>query len=163
MIFGHLRQYSKILAAAAGGTFTLGVAGGVFKKHVGDSDWKNAKSIYDFSYIDIDGHPQSMKQFKDCVLFGQQEPGTNEQIKEFVSQYNVQFHLASKIDVNGVNTHPLYNWLKSKTGGIFGSDIKWNFAKFLIDKHGQVYKRFSPNDVPFVMEPDILYLLKQPL
>jgi len=66
-----------------------------------------------------------------CNQFARQEPGTNEEIKEFVKQYNVTFPLFDKIDVNGPRTHPLYKWLKDELPGTLGiKGIKWNFSKF---------------------------------
>ena len=81
-----------------------------------------------------------------CNQFQNQEPGSNSTIKEFCTKnYGVSFLLGEKIEVNGSNTHPLYNFLKSKAPGILGSKkIKWNFTKFLIDRKGVVYKRFAP-------------------
>jgi len=80
--------------------------------------------------------------------FGSQEPGTNEEIKQFVSKFNVTFDMYSKIDVNGDNAHPLWKYLKDKQHGTFGNFIKWNFSKFLIDKNGQPVKRYGPKDAP---------------
>ncbi|MGH0155401.1 UNVERIFIED_CONTAM: hypothetical protein FKN15_059165 [Acipenser sinensis] len=82
--------------------------------------------------------------------FGKQEPGTEEQIKEFAKSYDAAFDMFSKIDVNGDNAHPLWNWMKSqpKGKGTLGNNIKWNFTKFLIDREGQVVKRYSPMDDP---------------
>jgi glutathione peroxidase len=81
-----------------------------------------------------------------CNQFGQQEPGTEAQIKEFCSlNYHVSFPLTSKIEVNGDGTHPLYAWLKQETGG---ADIQWNFEKFLIGKDGRIVKRYSPKIAP---------------
>ena len=81
-----------------------------------------------------------------CNQFQNQEPGSNSTIKEFCTKnYGVSFLLGEKIEVNGSNTHPLYNFLKSKAPGILGSKkIKWTFTKFLIDRKGVVYKRFAP-------------------
>jgi len=85
-----------------------------------------------------------------CNQFQNQEPGSNSTIKEFCTKnYGVSFLLGEKIEVNGSNTHPLYNFLKSKAPGILGSKkIKWNFTKFLIDRKGVVYKRFAPYAKP---------------
>ena len=62
--------------------------------------------------------------------------------------YGVSFPMFSKIEVNGKNAHPIYKYLKGELGGIFGSKIKWNFTKFLIDSTGKPIKRFSPTTVP---------------
>ncbi|MGA9853122.1 MAG: glutathione peroxidase [Gammaproteobacteria bacterium] len=81
-----------------------------------------------------------------CNQFGQQEPGTEAEIKQFCSlNYQVSFPLTGKIEVNGAGTHPLYKWLKSETGG---ADIQWNFEKFLIAEDGSIVKRYSPRTVP---------------
>ena len=97
-----------------------------------------------------------------CNQFLSQEPGTEEQIKEFCSlTYGVEFDMFSKIDVNGENTHPLYKFLKESSKGILGSEsIKWNFTKFLVDKNGNVVKRYAPSTTPKEIEADIINLLK---
>uniref|UniRef100_A0AAY5EUZ9 Glutathione peroxidase n=2 Tax=Electrophorus electricus TaxID=8005 RepID=A0AAY5EUZ9_ELEEL len=89
--------------------------------------------------------------------FGNQEPGTSAQIKEFAKSYNVQFDMFSKINVNGPNAHPLWKWLKEQPNGkgFLGNGIKWNFTKFLIDRDGQVVKRYSPLNNPSVVENDL--------
>jgi glutathione peroxidase len=81
-----------------------------------------------------------------CNQFALQEPGTNEEIKEFCdTNYGITFEIFNKIKVNGSKTDPLYNFLKKEKTGVAGtSQIKWNFTKFLIDKNGKVVKRFSP-------------------
>lgn len=96
-----------------------------------------------------------------CNQFLSQEPGTEEEIKEFCSlNFNVKFDMFSKIDVNGDNTHPLYELLKEKQSGILGTSIiKWNFTKFLVDKEGNVVKRYSPSTEPSEIEKDIVGLL----
>jgi glutathione peroxidase len=85
-----------------------------------------------------------------CNQFGAQEPGTEADIKQFCStKYDVQFPMFSKIDVNGGDRHPLYTWLTSASTAPDGpGDIQWNFAKFVIDKHGNVVARFSPKTEP---------------
>ncbi len=110
------------------------------------------------------------EQFKDkgfevlgfpCNQFGHQEPGTSEEIGSFCEKnYGVSFPLFAKIDVNGENTHPLYQHLKSKAPGLLGSEaIKWNFTKFLIKKDGSVYKRYAPQTTPKELVSDIEKLL----
>jgi len=92
-----------------------------------------------------------------CDQFGHQEPGTEDEIKEFCSlTYGVSFPMFAKIKVNGPDSHPLYEYLKSALPGILGTEaIKWNFTKFLIGKDGQPIKRYAPADKPEGMEPDI--------
>jgi len=89
-----------------------------------------------------------------CNQFGSQEPGTNEEIINFVGKYGVKFDMFDKIDVNGNHAHPLYEYLKSKQGGTLGNFIKWNFTKFVINKEGQPVARFAPTDdpIPKVLE-----------
>lgn len=84
-----------------------------------------------------------------CNQFGNQEPGDEKSISEgCLINYGVTFPMFSKIEVNGENAHPIYKYLKSSLGGFFGSKIKWNFTKFLIDKNGKPVKRFSPFTKP---------------
>jgi len=90
-----------------------------------------------------------------------QEPGTNEEIKQFASKYGVKFPMFDKICVNGSNAHPLYVWLKKAQGGTLGDDIKWNFTKFLIDKQGHVVKRYAPTSNPLSLVGAIEKLLAQ--
>ena len=91
-----------------------------------------------------------------CDQFGHQEPGSDEQIKSFCDlNYGVSFPLYSKIEVNGANAHPLYQFLKNEKGGILGDAIKWNFTKFLIDKQGHVIERFAPQTTPEKISSDI--------
>jgi len=88
-----------------------------------------------------------------CNQFGGQEPLTETEIKEFVSEYNVRYDMASKINVNGDNTHPLWGFLKDQKRGILGTTlVKWNFTKFLIDKKGNVIERYAPNTNPKVCQ-----------
>ncbi|MBU5669845.1 glutathione peroxidase [Peptoniphilus sp. MSJ-1] len=91
-----------------------------------------------------------------CNQFGGQEPGTNEEIKNFCDlTFSVSFPMMSKIDVNGKNEDPLYTFLKSEQGGIAGDRIKWNFTKFLIDREGNVVDRFASATTPEDIEEDI--------
>ena len=81
-----------------------------------------------------------------CNQFGEQEPGTADEISDFCSvNYGVSFPLLAKADVNGENTHPLYAFLKDATGG---EDIQWNFEKFVVSDSGEVLGRFSPKTDP---------------
>ncbi len=91
-----------------------------------------------------------------CNQFRNQEPGTNEEIKEFCStNYGVTFPMFSKIDVNGENAHPLYKFLKSEKSGLITDEIKWNFTKFLIDKDGKPVERYATTTKPSSIEKDI--------
>ena len=96
-----------------------------------------------------------------CNQFGQQEPGSDEEIKTFCeTKFNVSFPLFSKIDVNGADTHPLYVFLKTERPGIFKTEaIKWNFTKFLVDRQGEVIGRFGSNVEPSDLEKDIIAAL----
>ncbi len=117
-----------------------------------------------------------------CNQFGGQEPGTNEEISSFCSlNYQVEFPLFQKIEVNGENAHPLYQYLREQAPEeemdinstlykhlqnnapelLEGSTIKWNFTKFLIDQEGNVVKRFSPVTTPEEIEKDIEALLSK--
>jgi glutathione peroxidase len=92
-----------------------------------------------------------------CNQFGGQEPGTDAEIQSFCSlNYSIQFKVFSKIEVNGAQAAPLYQFLKKQAPGILGTEgIKWNFTKFLISKDGQVLKRFAPQDKPESIEAEI--------
>lgn len=94
--------------------------------------------------------------------FLNQEPGTDEQIQQ-VCQLNhgVTFPVFRKIDVNGSGAHPLFKYLRKKAPGILSNAIKWNFTKFLVDRQGNVIKRYAPSTTPAEMEKDIVNLLQQ--
>ncbi|OUR98481.1 glutathione peroxidase [Halobacteriovorax marinus] len=96
-----------------------------------------------------------------CNQFGEQEPGTSEDIASFCDlQFNITFPLFDKIDVNGENSHPLYEYLKKEAPGLLGSKkIKWNFTKFLVSKDGEAIKRYSPQSKPDSLINDIESLL----
>lgn len=119
-----------------------------------------------------------------CNQFNAQEPGSNKEAEEFCKiNYGVSFPIFGKIDVNGKRAHPIYQFLKneqpfqgfdeSTMNGkllkriisdrypewLIGNDIKWNFTKFLIDRQGNIVKRFEPTDEPFTFEKDIQDLL----
>ena len=84
-----------------------------------------------------------------CNQFRQQEPGSNEEILAFArSRYDVNFPMFEKIEVNGPGACDLYRWLKSSKAGPRGSDIAWNFTKFLVDGHGEVVARYEPRTTP---------------
>ena len=97
-----------------------------------------------------------------CNQFGSQAPGSNSEIDNFcTTNYNTTFRRFAKIDVNGKNESKLYTFLKDKQKGLLGTkDIKWNFTKFLVDKTGNVVKRYSPDTKPDAIRSDIEKLLK---
>ncbi len=92
-----------------------------------------------------------------CNQFGAQDKGSNDEISEFCQlNYGVSFPMMAKIDVNGSDAHPLYQWLVKEAPGFLGTKaIKWNFTKFLIGKDGQVLKRYAPTDTPASLAHDI--------
>lgn len=92
-----------------------------------------------------------------CNQFGAQDAGSNGDIAEFCQlNYGVTFPMMAKIEVNGPGAHPLYQWLAAEAPGLLGSkSIKWNFTKFLVDKDGQVRKRYAPTDKPESLAKDI--------
>lgn len=96
-----------------------------------------------------------------CNQFGAQEPGSNEEIKEFCDiNFNVSFKIFDKINVNGSSASPLFKHLKNEAKGIMGSEaIKWNFTKFLIDNNGSVIKRYSPQTTPDKIDKDLSKIL----
>jgi len=89
--------------------------------------------------------------------FGSQDPGSNDDIASFCSlNYGVSFPMMAKVEVNGAQAHPLWQWLKQQAPGLLGSQaIKWNFTKFLVGKDGRVIKRYAPTDTPQSMAADI--------
>ncbi|WJX13306.1 glutathione peroxidase [Trifolium repens] len=88
-----------------------------------------------------------------CNQFGMQEPGLNEEIKQFAcTKFKAEFPIFDKVDVNGPFTAPVYQFLKSSSGGFFGDLIKWNLEKFLVDKNGKVVERYPPTTSPFQIE-----------
>jgi glutathione peroxidase len=92
-----------------------------------------------------------------CNQFGEQDAGSNDEIASFCQlNFGVTFPMMAKIDVNGANATPLFNWLCTEAPGLLGSKaIKWNFTKFLVSKDGHVIKRFGPQDTPASLEKDI--------
>ncbi|MED6187211.1 putative glutathione peroxidase 8 [Stylosanthes scabra] len=118
------------------------------------------------NYVDLNQLYHSYKQKGleilafPCNQFGDEEPGSNEQIVDFVcTRFKSEFPIFAKIEVNGENSAPLYKFLKLGKWGIFGDDIQWNFAKFLVDKNGQVVHRYYPTTSPLSLERDICKLL----
>jgi len=95
-----------------------------------------------------------------CNQFGAQEPGTPDEIQAGCStNFDVTFPLLEKVDVNGGNAHPLFQWLRQECPGLFGTTIKWNFTKFLIDKQGRPVSRFAPITNPTALTSKIQELL----
>ena len=92
-----------------------------------------------------------------CDQFGHQEPGNEEEIRNFCTlNYNVDFPMFRKIDVNGPSADPFWRWLKGEKGGVLGTEaIKWNFTKFLIGRNGQVRDRYAPTTTPASLKTDI--------
>lgn len=117
-----------------------------------------------------DGLEKLYQQFKDkefevlgfpCNQFGAQEPGSADEIAEFCKvNFGVTFPLMAKVEVNGAGASPLFDWMKKEAKGLMGtSAIKWNFTKFLIDRQGNVVKRYGPQDTPASIAKDIEKLL----
>ena len=96
-----------------------------------------------------------------CNQFGAQDPESAERIQAYCQKnHGVTFTLTEKIEVNGKNTHPVFEWLKTQAPGLLGSkSIKWNFTKFLIDRDGRVVKRYAPTDTPQAIGKDVEALL----
>jgi glutathione peroxidase len=95
-----------------------------------------------------------------CDQFGHQEPGDEGEISEFCQlNYGVSFPMFAKIDVNGADAHPVYEWLRSAKGGVLGDKIKWNFTKFLVDREGNVVERYASTTKPAKLAKDIEKLL----
>ena len=115
-------------------------------------DLEELYKVYKDSGLVILGFP--------CNQFMNQEPGDNKDVKNFCEiNYGVTFDMFGKVDVNGSNTHPIYKYLKEQEKGIITKDIKWNFTKFLIDREGNVVKRYSPTTSPLKIKDDIEKLL----
>ena len=116
-------------------------------------DLQNLYEKYQDQGLEVLGFP--------CNQFGAQEPGTNEEVKSFCDlNYNVSFKMFDKIDVNGSDASPLFKFLKHESPGIMGTEsIKWNFTKFLVNKDGQVIKRFSPKDGESEIESELQKIL----
>ena len=89
--------------------------------------------------------------------FGAQDPGSNDEIASFCQlNYGVSFPMMAKIDVNGAQAAPLYQWLSQEAPGLLGSKaIKWNFTKFLVGRDGRVIRRYAPMDTPAKLSADI--------
>jgi glutathione peroxidase len=95
-----------------------------------------------------------------CNQFGKQDPGSNAEIQEFCQlNYGVSFPMFGKIEVNGAGADPLFAHLKNAAPGTLGKRIKWNFTKFLVNREGQVVKRYAPTTKPEAIAADIETLL----
>jgi glutathione peroxidase len=111
------------------------------------------------------GLEQLYKKYKDkglvvlafpCDQFAHQEPGSDAEIAAFCQvNFGVTFPLMSKIEVNGADTHPVFEFLKSKSSGALSDIIKWNFTKFLVGKDGRTVTRYAPTTKPEKLEGDI--------
>ncbi len=117
--------------------------------------FKGLEALYDkyqVEGLEIIGFP--------CNQFKEQDPGTNEEIKTFCEiNFGVTFEIFQKIDVKGDNQHPLYKYLVNEKKGLLGNEIKWNFTKFLIDREGNVVKRFASTITPDKIDKHIKALL----
>jgi glutathione peroxidase len=95
-----------------------------------------------------------------CNQFGSQEPGDAAQIEQFcASNFAISFPMFAKIDVNGNDAHPLYQYLKGEKSGLLGASIKWNFTKFVVDRSGRVVARHAPTTTPEALTKEIEALL----
>jgi glutathione peroxidase len=95
-----------------------------------------------------------------CDQFAHQEPGNDQDIDEFCKvNFGVDFPLSQKVNVNGKNAHPIFQFLKSNSKSLLGGTVKWNFTKFLISPDGQSIKRYSPNTTPENIRADVLEIL----
>lgn len=91
-----------------------------------------------------------------CNQFGAQDPGSDDEIGDFCQKnYGVSFPMMAKVDVNGSDAHPIFDWLKAQKGGVLTDAIKWNFTKFLIGRDGKVIDRYAPTTKPEAMKADI--------
>ena len=116
-----------------------------------------------------EGLQELYEQYKDrglvilgfpCDQFGHQEPGDESEISEFCQlNYGVSFPMFAKIDVNGKDAHPVFEFLRSAKGGVLGDKIKWNFTKFLVDQQGNVVERYASTTKPAKLAKDIEKLL----
>jgi glutathione peroxidase len=95
-----------------------------------------------------------------CDQFGHQEPGDEGEISEFCQlNYGVNFPMFAKIEVNGKDAHPVYEWLRSAKGGVLGDKIRWNFTKFLVNRDGEVVERYASTTKPAKLAKDVEKLL----
>ena len=95
-----------------------------------------------------------------CNQFASQDPGSDEEISNFCQiNYGVTFQMMKKIDVNGKNADPIFQFLKDRSKNIFSDDIKWNFTKFLVASDGITVRRYAPTVKPNRMRKDIEEML----
>ena len=105
---------------------------------------------------DTPGVARTASRMGENRAHGAQDPGTNEEIGAFCQKnYGVSFPMMAKIDVNGKDAHPIFDWLKDQKGGLLIDGIKWNFTKFLIGTDGQVIDRYAPTTKPDALKADI--------
>lgn len=98
-----------------------------------------------------------------CNQFGNQEPGMDDEIQKFCQvNYSLTFPVFAKIDVNGEHAHPLYRFLRSQVKSVLGEAIQWNFTKFLVDRHGNVFRRYESKVEPKDIAPEIEKALSLP-
>jgi glutathione peroxidase len=91
-----------------------------------------------------------------CNQFRGQEPGSEQEIAQFCQvNYGVSFPMFAKVDVNGAQAHPLFDWLKEETKGLLGGRVKWNFTKWLVGRDGTVIERYAPTTEPADMADDV--------
>ncbi|MGB7998809.1 MAG: glutathione peroxidase [Anaerobacillus sp.] len=110
-------------------------------------------------YTSLEDKPFEVLGFP-CNQFGAQEPGSENDIQEFCSiNYGVSFPMFAKVDVNGDDAHPLYHYLTQEAPEVEHGDIPWNFTKFLVDKNGEVVKRYEPTTEPGDIKKDIEKML----
>jgi glutathione peroxidase len=116
-------------------------------------DLQNLSDKYKDQGLEVLGFP--------CNQFGGQEPGSNEEVQAFCDlTFNVSFQMFDKVEVNGSNASPLFEYLKHESPGILGTEaIKWNFTKFLVNKDGEVVKRFAPKDGGDSIEKELLKII----
>lgn len=99
-----------------------------------------------------------------CDQFANQEPGSNEEIQHFCQiNFGLTFPVFGKLEVNGENAHPLYQYLRQQKSGLGGDAIKWNFTKFLVDAQGKVVARYAPTTKPARISPALAKLLEKPV
>ncbi|KAK2990518.1 hypothetical protein RJ640_019798 [Escallonia rubra] len=126
------------------------------------------KSIHEFTVKDYKNQDVDLSIYRGKVLlvvnilafpcnqFLKQEPGTDQEAHEFAcTRYKAEYPIFKKIRCNGPDAAPVYKFLKASKGGYFGPSIKWNFTKFLVDKEGQVIRRYGTSTAPLAIEADI--------